>query len=316
MLLPQVDSLIFDVDGVLIDIESTIHATNAQAVDFYFDKIVEWGPIKGLLKTSEIDLFKTAGGFNSDWDLTKSVVLLYLYKWVHYRVKDPEVLRRLSPTLPEYTAGIASRGGWIRAAQELIQEIAAPEELREIQKYWDPETIVHVFQEIYGGEFCPELYHYQPHLFEYPAHRGLIHQDKSLVDVSMIPRDIKLGIVTGRTFTETVFGLRLIGLDGRIPSNHWVTDDDGIWKPDPLILKRVTEKLGTRIGIYVGDTLDDLRTVQMHQAAMTENGERTELLSCQVLTGPGTDPARRDRFIERGADIVADSINDLLRCLQ
>ncbi len=311
-LLGRVDSLIFDVDGVLIDITDSIRQVNLLSVDFYFERIAGWGPTRGLVDSSDIERFKNAGGFNSDWDLTRAIVLLYLLKWARSGETDPKALRAQSPTVREYTTEIARRGGWLQAAQEYVEEVATGAEMASIRAHWDPAIIDRIFQEFYGGELCPELYDYQPCLLDYSTHRGLIHRDRPLIDPARVPARLKLGVVTGRTRTETVVGMRLIGMNGRIPPEHMVTDDDGIRKPDPAILQLVAGKLGTRVGIYVGDTLDDLRTVKMHQEAARPGDAR--LIACQVLTGPG---GKRNRalFQEHGAEIIANSVNDLLEIL-
>jgi len=72
------DILIFDMDGVLIDVSSSYRETIRQTILIYLKKCLglEIG-VRGSISKEDIALFKSAGGFNNDWDLT-SGFLLYL----------------------------------------------------------------------------------------------------------------------------------------------------------------------------------------------------------------------------------------------
>jgi len=55
------DLLIFDVDGVLVDVRGSFHRSTLQTVHFFTRKRVSFG---------EIQEWKLKGGFNDDWKLT------------------------------------------------------------------------------------------------------------------------------------------------------------------------------------------------------------------------------------------------------
>jgi HAD superfamily phosphatase len=72
------DVLIFDMDGVLIDVSRSYRKAIQQTINIYLEtclgfqrKREEW------VTNEEISLLKSVGGFNSDWDVT-SGLLLYL----------------------------------------------------------------------------------------------------------------------------------------------------------------------------------------------------------------------------------------------
>ena len=72
------DVLIFDMDGVLIDVSKSYRKAIQKTVQIYMETCLGFERTKEDWITNEdISLFKSAGGFNSDWDLT-SGVLLYL----------------------------------------------------------------------------------------------------------------------------------------------------------------------------------------------------------------------------------------------
>ena len=72
------DVLIFDMDGVLIDVSRSYRKTIQRTIQIYLETCLGFTGSRGSWATNEeISLFKSVGGFNNDWDLT-SGVLLYL----------------------------------------------------------------------------------------------------------------------------------------------------------------------------------------------------------------------------------------------
>jgi len=72
------DVLIFDMDGVLIDVSKSYRKTIQRTVQIYLETCLGLARSRGAWITNEeISRFKSAGGFNNDWDLT-SGLLLYL----------------------------------------------------------------------------------------------------------------------------------------------------------------------------------------------------------------------------------------------
>ena len=72
------DILIFDMDGVLIDVSKSYRKTIQRTVQIYLETCLGFTRSRrGWITNEEISLFKSVGGFNNDWDLT-SGLLLYL----------------------------------------------------------------------------------------------------------------------------------------------------------------------------------------------------------------------------------------------
>ncbi len=72
------DILIFDMDGVLVDVSKSYRRAIQQAIKIYLETCLGFARNRNDWVTNEeISLLKSAGGFNSDWDVT-SGVLLYL----------------------------------------------------------------------------------------------------------------------------------------------------------------------------------------------------------------------------------------------
>ena len=305
---PQIDAVIFDMDGVLLDISQSIRVVNCLAVPYYLRTVLGWPTPDDLLTSADIELFKNAGGFNDDWDLTYALVLHYVAKGHENPSASPDTLNVLQPNLNRYAARIKERGGWLRAAEEIAFEHLTRDDRLAVETDYRKYLIKQIFQEMFAGEYCERLYGFAPTLY---TGRGYINNDRPLLDLAKLPADKMLGVQTGRTLEEARIGLEFCGLAGRIPETHMVTKSDGFQKPQPSGLKKLAERMGFSNAVYIGDALDDLRTVKNFNAAPGP----VSFLSAQVLTGPAG-KANTKLFRTSGADILANDVNEVLDWLQ
>lgn len=305
----ELDGIIFDVDGVLIDVGESIQLVHGEAARRYFGT-VGWSGCENLVGPSDVDSFKLAGGFNSDWELAFAWMLLYLFKSERCASVDGEVLRAAQPTVGEFTAEVARRGGSLASAVAAVGELCRGEEWAAVEARWDRPALQRLFQEVYSGDLCREIYGFEPGIVTGP---GLIRRDRAILDRGCLPAGIKFGIATGRTAGETTVGLRLMGWADLFPPHVIVSEDDGFRKPDPEILIQAVERLGGKRVMYVGDTPDDLLTVRRYNDVLGDlrRGEPSRMLACMVLTGL-KDQQAKERFIECQADVVADNVNAAL----
>ena len=73
------DILVFDMDGVLIDVSDSYRKTIAKTVQIYLETCLGFKKGSAPLITEEhISSFKMAGGFNNDWDLTSGLLLFLI----------------------------------------------------------------------------------------------------------------------------------------------------------------------------------------------------------------------------------------------
>lgn len=308
-LLPLVDSVIFDVDGVLMDVSRSIRAVNCLAIPVYLRSLPGWFAPDDLIASEEIELFKRAGGFNDDWDLTCAAVLLYLFKAVRYGQNNATVVHTLTPTVFEYTDIIADRGGWLAAAESYLKGEASSGEWGEISALYDPSRIRRIFQELWAGDWCPRVYGFEPMYF---PREGKVRLDRPLLDVSLLPQEKQIGILTGRTLSEAQLALEMCGLSAHIPlPERGITQNDGYHKPHPGGLVEITRRFGSRVALYIGDTRDDLRTVLAFRRL--PEAQQVTILSAQVLTGTVGAEAHT-LFAE--ADVVAEDVNVILHLLR
>jgi len=311
-LLPKMDGLLFDMDGVLLDITESIRRVNCLAVPFYLREVLGWSAGDDLLTSEDIELFKNAGGFNDDIELTCAIVLHYIVKEHEHPGTPADTLNVFKPNLAGYARKIAEAGGGLDVAESICLEHFNYDGRHEINLDYRKREITQVFLELFAGHESVEMYGHTPTRY---LGEGYWKFDKPLIDVARLTRAAattpakKLGVLTGRTSGEAVMGLRVASLEDMIPAANLVTSDDKHLKPDPRGLKKLVDRLGVKAGIYVGDTRDDFRTVANYAKAYPDG---PPILAALVLTGPAGN-ANAKIFRKTGADIIASEVNEILR---
>ena len=195
------DILIFDMDGVLIDVSKSYRKTIQRTIQIYLESCLEFERRRrGWITDEEISLFKSVGGFNNDWDLT-SGLLLYLLS-----------TSGISP-LPKRKKFSSIPGGCFLSQNKIlhvpsedthpIKEEAAPFLLRKGQikggglrgvrralgTSWEGwvygvgdldrgNLVKRIFQEIYLGRMFARLYHLRPIFYK---GEGLYLQERALI---------------------------------------------------------------------------------------------------------------------------------------
>ena len=307
--LPTLDALLLDIDGVVLDVAESFRVVIVETVQHYATEIMGLEDSGPLLELSETELFKLAGGFNSDWDLANAAVALVLAKHAQSGAKDTASLREQEPNWIEFTAAAKRNGGGLKGAEAFILQTLNPTQRRTFAASWQPDLVMQLFQERYAGdEMCKELYGFEP---QHIHGAGLYKNEKVLLDKELLPRKLKTGVLTGRTKSETKVAMGLAQLP--IGEASWQTADEGITKPDGGTLMKLQEKMGFKSAVYLGDTMDDLNVV--HNYRELSGSGRAKIFSCIVLSGPAGEKHRRT-FLEAGADIIAPDANTFLEYLK
>ncbi len=309
--LAHVDTLVFDMDGVLIHTEESYPQVISHAVQHYFGRILRWPGTATLLPAGETVLFKLAGGFNSDWAVAQAGVLFYLAKAARLGPADLDGLRQAPPTVAEFTAAVKAAGGGLAGAEQ-VALAGLPAALADgVRRDWDALLVERLCMELYGGEdWAPAMFDLQP---QYVRGPGLFNCERPLIDAERLHRSgRKLGIYTGRVRREAWPALQLCQVAGAFADPVLMCADGDHRKPDPAGLRTVVARLGGSAGIFFGDNIDDCKTV----------------LNYRQTAGPGTAPfwfagvlggVLGDRaemiFREMGADLITPSVNAVLDLL-
>ena len=286
----QVDAVVLDIDGVLVDVADSYRRTIVETLDRLYGETIP---------KAAIQAFKDAGGFNNDWELTDAAAWFLLAR-----------REGLEATIEAYTDGIAAHGGGLEGARAVIETtLDAPVET--VCSAWDPEAVRTVFQQLYlGSERYRTIEKAEPDL-DVP---GYINDEPVLIDaetVETLTARYPVGVVTGRPAAEAEIALARVGLD--VPEDRRVTMDSAVpGKPAPDGLIRLAERLEAVAVAFVGDTLDDIRTAQN---ADTADASRT-YYGVGALTGGLTGEAGRRKYETVGADAVVETVNDLPTLLE
>ncbi|SFR37676.1 haloacid dehalogenase superfamily, subfamily IA hydrolase, TIGR01548 [Halogeometricum rufum] len=279
------DAVVLDVDGVLVDVADSYRRAIVESIARLYDRTID---------KADVQRFKDAGGFNNDWELTDAAALCLL-------VDD-----RAPMSVAEFTDRIHDRGGGLAAAEAVAEAHLDPDDYAAVSEAWDREGLREAFQALYlGTDRYRELEGGDPP-FEAP---GYIHDEPVIVEgetLDYLTSNHRVGVLTGRPAAEADIALSRARL--AVPEDHRFTMDD--WeegKPHPRALTTLADRLDAESVVFVGDTLDDVRTAV--NAAEADAGRTYHGVG--VLTGGLTGEAGREKYEAAGAAAVVDSVNDL-----
>jgi HAD superfamily phosphatase len=285
------NTVVFDVDGVLIDVADSYRRAVVESVERVHG---------GTLDREDLQLFKDAGGFNNDWTLTYAVALYVLA----YR-------EGLGRSVETFTETVAASGGGLEAAEAVVADLLDPDARERVYDEWDRDRLRAVFQQLYlGDDRYRDLEGGEPPLAT--EQRGFIEDEPVLLDPGTLDAldGCELGVVTGRPRAEAAIALERAGLD--LPDGRVYAMEDGPGKPEPDALVAVAGDADAASVVFVGDTLDDIETA----ANAAEADPDREYHGVGVLTGGLTGASGRRKYEQRGASAVLDDVNDLPALLE
>ncbi len=308
--LHKIDAILFDIDGVLLDVSNSFRAATIETIQYFAVHELGLEDTGKLLEVEDVEAFKFAGGFNDDWDLTCAAGALVVGKWAQSGARDTATLRAFGTPWKEFTDALKRKGGGIVEAEGFVLEMLNPTQRREFARGWNTRLMTRLFQEFYAGDdACKKLYGFEPETIH--GH-GYFQRETPLVDPNLTPPNLKLGVVTGRSPAEAALGLRHCKMFNRIKSAGWITPESGAKKPDGRTLMMARDALDFSFGLFIGDIMDDLKTVNNYRKL--KSAGKARILSAISLTGPGG-AEQRHQFLEAHADIVTPDVNTLLEFL-
>lgn len=284
----SIDSVVFDIDGVLWDalgayIRCTVHVTER----FCREQDL---PAPGVT-FDDVLAFKRVGGFNSDWDMTWTLIVLSQAKVVG-SISEGRAWKQLA--VESAGEGMA----WTRR----YAGADAPD-FEHLQRYFDAHY--------WGADRYPAIYDRPPLLDFRP---GFADAEAPLASPDLMPAlrrsgVERVGIITGRNRHELRTPLAGLNFAGMLDRAAVFTDESG-HKPNAELLRQAATRLNTRRGVMVGDSIDDLRTV-LHYRQLPAAQRPAEFYAVQIAPAeeaPG--------WYADGADLVLSSVNDLPHSLQ
>jgi len=321
--------IIFDMDGVIIDVSGSYRDTVRQTARLFFKGAASWNnlpdPLFTLVDLAEV---KQSGGLNNDWDLTSLVInlLATLVKqppdqdepdpWTRYRntigecsVKD---LARFLTSSKRPLTTLFKKHGHLK--YEWISGLYTGD-------VGSGNIVKQIFQEIYlGKDLFASTYGIRPEVYD---NEGYITREKCLIKQSLLEdlaKDHILAIATGRPRAEADYPLKLFDLKKYF--THIYTLDDcikeerkifetenrtvSLSKPNPFMLDAIQERQNdkTLTCYYVGDMPDDMTAAARSRAKYTGIG---------ILIASSDKETLKKNLLKAGANDVIDDFDELKR---
>ena len=316
----RADAVVFDIDGVLVDVADSYRRSIVESIDRVYGETIDRGTVQS---------FKDAGGFNNDWELTHAAALFLLARReglgmgvgaftdriaadaADTATADGDAADATDTATADGDAGSTAdddaspTAGGLAAAERVVADLP-DDALARVYDRWDTARLRDVFQALYLGE---ELYRELEGGDPPVTARGYIHDEPTLVDpgtIADLTDRFDVGVLTGRPAAEAAIALDRVGLD--VPADRRFTMDD--WtagKPHPRALVTLADRFDAARTAFAGDTLDDVRTARN---ADREDADRV-YYAVGVLTGGLTGESGRRAFVDAGADVVVEDVNEL-----
>ena len=315
----QVDAVVLDIDGVLVDVADSYRRSIVESIDRVYGETIDRGTVQS---------FKDAGGFNNDWELTHAAALFLLARREGLGMGVGAFTDRIAADAADTATAdgdaaatdtatadgdagstadddASPTAGGLAAAERVVADLP-DDALARVYDRWDTARLRDVFQALYLGE---ELYRELEGGDPPVTARGYIHDEPTLVDpgtIADLTDRFDVGVLTGRPAAEAAIALDRVGLD--VPADRRFTMDD--WtagKPHPRALVTLADRFDAARTAFAGDTLDDVRTARN---ADREDADRV-YYAVGVLTGGLTGESGRRAFVDAGADVVVEDVNEL-----
>ena len=301
----EFDSIIFDCDGVLIDVTESYDTTINKTISYVLKEIA--GITVDTPLTNEILLtFKSTGGFNDEIDITYSGILCYIAAKKLNKNPTELILDVLNNA---DNSGITYVENFLNKVDVNISDIKSRLNYPSIDK----NDLIHsTFDQLFFG---PELY---SKIFQKESkfsEKGFIENDNVIVTSALIEAlkkkfNDKVAIVTGRGFNAIRSSLKEILNQFNVENSVFLEDESrDLAKPNPQSLIRSIKGLGSKNCLYVGDSMEDMILVQK----VSELGFQTTF--CGIYGSSKLPEVKKKIFVEKNVPFILESINFLPKAL-
>lgn len=317
----HIDYIIFDIDGVLIDVKKSYNEAIKNTVKFVVKNLIK-KDLKDLITDQIILKFRQTGGFNNDTDTSYAIILALL----SYQDLQNANLEKFLIDVAEHAdeTGIDSVEKYIK---KLTSNKIFPNYLKNIDKILDylnypgkvGDSIVStIFDEFfYGQELFLKRYKIKS---KYYFGKPLIENDRIVITDNTIRKLIerfnsKIAMVSGRSKIAAAYALdnKFYLLNEK--NSIFLEDEDRKFaKPNPYGLKKVINKINTRNDIlYCGDSIEDLIMARRAEDELNQKNlkTKTSIVFCGIYGCSSNKDELISKFMEKKADIIIKSVNDL-----
>lgn len=316
--------IVFDMDGVLIDVSRSYRETVRRTARLFFKGAQGWNELPDpLFPLSDLGKIKLLGNLNNDWDLSFAVISLLCSLVVKAELQDgSEPWERYFRTVSLWNVEPLAR--YLRTQEEPLTTLFR--ETREsrggdlVGLFYTGEVgqgnlIKQIFQELYlGGELFRNLYGTAPRVH---GGAGCIEREELLADRETLRRlsvGNDLAVATGRPRLEAEYSLERLGiaplfevvltLDDCLAEERRILEERGKparrVKPHPYMLEQIARRGRYARRYYVGDMPDDM--IAAAKARFVGVGIASSVVEAEI---------HRSALRESGAKYLVETLNDL-----
>ena len=219
----RADALIFDIDGVLLDVTRSFPEVIRRAVFTGWERFCGGRSDAPGYHEGHERVLKRHGAFNDDYDIAWTLLSMAAAsgeKLLSRALPSPEkLLFELESCRAPLTAWVAARYGAIVPRPE-VRELCA---------------------ELYGGRGC-----------------GLHLLEKPLLREHWKALELPVAIYSGRNDLEWALAKESLGWED-FPDDLIINSDSGVTKPSPEGLEILCRRLGSASPVFFGDTASDMQ---------------------------------------------------------
>ena len=320
--------IVFDMDGVLIDVSRSYRDTVRQTATLFFKSARAYEKLpEPLFSLTDLAAVKQSGGLNNDWDLSCLVInLLFdlIEKLPIYESKEPWDRYRETLSQCDVTPLAAFLNSTPNPLSTLQQKVGTSKNSFIYGLYTGDvgggNIIKQIFQEIYlGRTLFEDTYHLVPQFYR---GEGFNHREQLVIDNSILEKlaaNHILAIATGRPRAEADYPLdhfelrkyfsEILTLEDCLEEEEKIFKAKGrkvsLSKPHPYMLDAIASKLKKPVNAYyyIGDMPDDMIAAKKSQAGYKGIGF--------ILTAPDKESLKKE-LLSAGADTIIEDIDQLI----
>ena len=297
-LFEKIDGIIFDCDGVLIDITKSYDLTIIKTTQYVLEKFTNiTDSINVDFKI--IDGFKSTGGFNDEVDLTYAAIISLV------------AAQKLEKNQTEFIFDVivnADSSG-ILSVEKYIENLIDISEIKNQLSY--PGThhqnpLYQIFDQLFYGPKLYEKLFQNKSQFTEP---GLIEQDDVILNESLLELlqkkfDSKIAMVTGRGKESVSYSLKEMLQKFNLTNSVFLEDESrDLAKPNPKPLFDSIKGINSNVTLYVGDSMEDFIMAKK----VTDMG--TRVVFCGIIGTSKNSQEKLELFEKNEAGLVLDSIH-------
>lgn len=302
--LKKIDAVIFDCDGVLIDITKSYDLTIIKTTQYVLKHFAEINDAIDV-DFKIIDGFKSTGGFNDEVDLTYAAIISIV------------AAKKLKKDQTQFIFDVIknSDSNGIVSVEKYVESLVDISDIKKQLSY--PGThhenpLYRIFDQIFFG---PQLYEKLFHNTSNFTDPGLIEQDDVLLDDILIEKllkkfNSKIGMVTGRGKESVKYSLKSLLNKFDLNNSVFLEDESrDLAKPNPKPLLNSIKGLNSASTLYVGDSFEDFIMAKR----VSDLGYET--IFCGIIGTSKNPQEKLELFEKNDAILVLDSIHLLPKVL-